>query len=64
MDGAYDLAVKYAKEKLHRGSPISKFPSMQDKAARGEDLDFMPQEMLEQDVEKFSVYARVSPRKR
>ena len=34
MDGAYDLAVKYAKEKLHRGSPISKFPSMQDKAAR------------------------------
>ena len=34
MDGVYDLAVKYAKEKLHRGSPISKFPSMQDKAAR------------------------------
>ena len=26
--------MKYAKEKLHRGSPISKFPSMQDKAAR------------------------------
>ena len=32
-----------------------------DLAITGEDLDFMPQEMLEQDVEKFSVYARVSP---
>ena len=32
-----------------------------DLAVTGEDLDFMPQEMLEQDVEKFSVYARVSP---
>ena len=32
-----------------------------DLAITGEDLDFMPQELLEQDVEKFSVYARVSP---
>ncbi len=32
-----------------------------DLAVTGEDLDFMPQELLEQDVEKFSVYARVSP---
>ncbi|NCB63650.1 MAG: calcium-translocating P-type ATPase, PMCA-type [Clostridia bacterium] len=32
-----------------------------DMAITGEDLDFMPQEMLEQEVEKFSVYARVSP---
>ena len=32
-----------------------------DLAITGEDLDFMPQEMLERDVEKFSVYARVSP---
>lgn len=32
-----------------------------DLAITGEDLDFMPQEMLEQDVEKFAVYARVSP---
>lgn len=32
-----------------------------DLAVTGEDLDFMPQDMLEQDVEKFSVYARVSP---
>ena len=32
-----------------------------DLAITGEDLDFMPQEMLEQEVEKFSVYARVSP---
>lgn len=32
-----------------------------DLALTGEDLDFMPQNMLEQDVEKFSVYARVSP---
>jgi len=32
-----------------------------DLALTGEDLDFMSQELLEQDVEKFSVYARVSP---
>lgn len=32
-----------------------------DLAITGEDLDFMPQELLEQDVEKFTVYARVSP---
>ena len=30
-------------------------------AITGEDLDFMPQEVLEQEVERFSVYARVSP---
>ena len=32
-----------------------------DLALTGEDLDFMPQEMLESDVEQFSVFARVSP---
>ena len=32
-----------------------------DLAITGEDLDFMPQELLEQDVDKFAVYARVSP---
>lgn len=32
-----------------------------DLAITGEDLDFMPQELLEQDVERFAVYARVSP---
>ncbi len=32
-----------------------------DLAITGEDLDFMPQNLLERDVEKFSVYARVSP---
>ena len=32
-----------------------------DLALTGEDLDFMPQQMLEEDVEKFAVYARVSP---
>ena len=32
-----------------------------DLAVTGTDLDFMSQELLEQDVEKFSVYARVSP---
>ena len=32
-----------------------------DLALTGEDLDFMPQEMLEEEVERFSVYARVSP---
>ena len=32
-----------------------------DLAITGEDLDFMPQEMLEQEVQKFAVYARVSP---
>lgn len=29
MLGAADLAVKYCKEKLHRGKPISKFPTVQ-----------------------------------
>ena len=32
-----------------------------DLAVTGAELDFMPQELLEQDVEKFTVYARVSP---
>ncbi len=32
-----------------------------DLALTGEDLDFMPQELLEEEVERFSVYARVSP---
>ncbi len=32
-----------------------------DMAVTGTELDFMPQELLDQDVEKFSVYARVSP---
>ena len=32
-----------------------------DMAVTGEDLDFMSQEMLEEDVESFSVFARVSP---
>ena len=32
-----------------------------DLAITGEDLDFMPQELLEQDIARFSVYARVSP---
>ena len=32
-----------------------------DLAVTGEDLDFMPQELLEREVEKFSVFARVSP---
>ncbi len=30
-------------------------------AITGEDLDFMSQEMLEQDIERFAVFARVSP---
>lgn len=32
-----------------------------DYAITGAELDFMPQSMLEEDIEKFSVYARVSP---
>ncbi len=32
-----------------------------DLAITGEEIDFMPQELLEQEVEKFAVYARVSP---
>ena len=32
-----------------------------DLAITGEDLDFMSQELLEKDVDKFAVYARVSP---
>lgn len=31
---AYDAAVVYAKEKLHRGKPISKFPTIQTKIAQ------------------------------
>lgn len=34
MGGAYDLAVKYAKEKLHRGKPIGKFPTVQSRIAQ------------------------------
>ena len=32
-----------------------------DLALTGEDLDFMPQKLLEEDIERFSVFARVSP---
>jgi len=32
-----------------------------DQAATGADLDFMPQELLQADIEKFSVFARVTP---
>lgn len=32
-----------------------------DLALTGADLDFMPQDMLEQEVDRFTVYARVSP---
>ena len=32
-----------------------------DLALTGADLDFMPQELLEEEVERFSVYARVTP---
>ena len=32
-----------------------------DLAITGEDLDFLPQGVLEEEIEKFSVYARVSP---
>ncbi len=32
-----------------------------DLALTGAELDFMPQEVLEEDIEKFSVFARVSP---
>ena len=32
-----------------------------DLALTGPELDFMPQEMLEEDIEKFAVFARVSP---
>lgn len=34
MGGACDLAVRYAKEKLHRGKPIAKFPTIQSKIAQ------------------------------
>ena len=32
-----------------------------DKAVTGAELDFLPQEVLEEDVEQFSVFARVTP---
>jgi len=32
-----------------------------DLAATGEDLDFMPQELLEQEIHRYAVFARVSP---
>lgn len=34
MGGACDLAVKYAKEKMHRGKPIAKFATIQSKIAQ------------------------------
>lgn len=34
MGGAYDLAVKYAKEKMHRDKPIAKFPTIQSAIAQ------------------------------
>lgn len=34
MGGAYSLAVKYAKEKMHRGKPIAKFPTIQSNIAK------------------------------
>ena len=34
MGGAYELAVKYAKEKMHRGKPIGKFATIQSKIAQ------------------------------
>ena len=34
MGGACDLAKKYAQEKLHRGKPIAKFPTIQSKLAQ------------------------------
>jgi alkylation response protein AidB-like acyl-CoA dehydrogenase len=33
MGHAYEIAVKYAKEKMHRGKPITKFPTIQTKIA-------------------------------
>lgn len=34
MGGAYELAVRYAREKQHRGKPIAKFPTLQSKIAQ------------------------------
>lgn len=34
MGRAYDIALKYAKEKIHRGKPITKFPTVQVKIAK------------------------------
>ena len=34
MGGAYELAVQYAKEKMHRGKPIAKFPTIQSNIAK------------------------------
>lgn len=34
MGGAYSIAVKYAKEKMHRGKPIAKFPTIQSNIAK------------------------------
>lgn len=34
MGGAYELAVRYAREKQHRGKPIAKFPTIQSKIAQ------------------------------
>ncbi len=33
MEAAYELAVKYAKEKMHRDKPIAKFPTIQSRIA-------------------------------
>lgn len=34
MGGSYDMAVKYAKEKMHRDKPIAKFPTVQSRIAQ------------------------------
>ena len=33
MQGSYELALKYAKEKMHRDKPIAKFPTVQSRIA-------------------------------
>ena len=33
MGGSFDMAVKYAKEKMHRDKPIAKFPTIQSRIA-------------------------------
>lgn len=59
MAASYELAVKYAKEKMHRDKPISKFPSIQLKiaqiAGKLESARLMTQKLAEESDDRSNI---------
>lgn len=59
MAASYELAVKYAKEKIHRDKPISKFPSIQLKiaeiAAKLESARLLTQKLAEESDDRSNI---------